>query len=151
GPNMDLARPTGPQGPALLFCPGDRPERFGKALAVADSVILDLEDAVGPERKDLAREHVVDALGRLDHDALLVRVNAVATQWHEEDLRALAPFPDVVVMLPMAESKAALETLRPHPVVALCETARGVLACSDLATAANCVGLMWGSEDLVAD
>ena len=35
-------------GPALLFCPADRPERFGKALERADAVILDLEDAVAP-------------------------------------------------------------------------------------------------------
>ena len=35
-------------GPAILFCPADRPERFGKALERADAVILDLEDAVAP-------------------------------------------------------------------------------------------------------
>ena len=41
---------TGPSalpGPALLFCPADRPDRYGKALAAADGVILDLEDGVG--------------------------------------------------------------------------------------------------------
>jgi len=43
----------------FLFVPGDRPDRFGKAAASgADAVILDLEDAVSPDRKDQAREHV---------------------------------------------------------------------------------------------
>ena len=42
-------------GPALLFCPGDRPDRFAKAAARADAVILDLEDAVAPDHKQAAR------------------------------------------------------------------------------------------------
>ena len=43
-------------GPALLFCPADRPDRFAKALERADAVILDLEDAVAPENRAAARE-----------------------------------------------------------------------------------------------
>jgi citrate lyase subunit beta/citryl-CoA lyase len=139
------------RGPALLFCPGDRPERFDKAVKLADAVILDLEDAVGPDNKPTARLNVVDALHRLDHDKVIVRVNAPSTPWHEDDMRALDALPDVVIMLPMAESPAAVEALRPHPVIALCETARGVLAAPDTAAARNCSGMMWGSEDLVAD
>lgn len=142
--------PADVRGPALLFCPGDRPERFDKALAAADSVILDLEDAVGPEHKDLARPHVVEALARLDRGSVLVRVNAPGTPWHADDLAALAPFRHVVVMLPMAASAAAVEAVL-HPVVALCETARGILNAAEIAAARNCVGVMWGSEDLVAD
>ncbi|MFI5541801.1 HpcH/HpaI aldolase/citrate lyase family protein [Nocardia sp. NPDC051900] len=141
---------TDVRGPALLFCPGNRPERFDKALAAADSVILDLEDAVGPEAKNLAREHVVEALGRLDREAVLVRINAVGTPWHADDLAALAPFRDVAVMLPMASSPAAVESIT-HPVVALCETARGILQAPAIAASRNCVGIMWGSEDLVAN
>ena len=45
-------------GPAFLFCPADRPERFAKADAAADVVILDLEDGVAPERREQARHHV---------------------------------------------------------------------------------------------
>ena len=142
--------PADVRGPALLFCPGDRPERFAKAVAAADTVILDLEDAVRPEQKDLARAHVVEALARLDRESVLVRVNAPGTPWHTDDLAALAPFRDVVVMLPMAASAAAVEAV-PQPVVALCETARGILNAPEIASAANCVGVMWGSEDLVAD
>ena len=45
-----------PPGPALLFCPADRPERYGKAAARADVVIVDLEDAVAPAERPAARE-----------------------------------------------------------------------------------------------
>lgn len=142
---------TAPRGPALLFCPGNRPERFAKAAAAADSVILDLEDAVGPDAKDTARADVLRGLAELDRTAVLVRVNAVGTPWHAADVAALAGYPELTVMLPMASSPAQVEALRPHPVVALCETARGVLAAQLIAEAENCVGLMWGSEDLLAD
>ena len=53
-----------PLGPALLFCPGDRPDRFAKAAARADAVILDLEDAVAPDRKQEARRAVAAQIGR---------------------------------------------------------------------------------------
>ncbi|MEQ3554002.1 CoA ester lyase [Pseudonocardia nematodicida] len=138
-------------GPALLFCPGDRPDRFGKALAAADSVILDLEDAVGPDAKDAARDAVVAALPGLDLARVLVRVNAPGTPWHDADVRALAPFPEVTVLLPMVAAPEDVAALAPRPVIALCETARGVLAAPSIATAENCAGLMWGSEDLLAD
>lgn len=139
------------RGPALLFCPGNRPDRFAKAAAAADTVILDLEDAVGPDDKSAARDAVAGALAELDPAAVLVRVNAPGTPWFDDDLRALAAHPDVAVMLPMAGRAADVEALAPHPVVALCETARGVLAAPEIAAAAGCAGLMWGSEDLVAD
>ena len=48
-------------GPALLFCPADRPDRYAKAAARADAVILDLEDAVAPDAKDAARRAVQEA------------------------------------------------------------------------------------------
>lgn len=139
------------RGPALLFCPGDRPERFAKAAAAADTAILDLEDAVGPDGKDAARTAVVAALPDLDPAATLVRINAPGTPWHDDDVAALAAHPDVAVMLPMAGRAADVTALAPRPVVALCETAAGVLAAPEIAAAPNCAGLMWGSEDLVAD
>ncbi|GAA1380350.1 CoA ester lyase [Pseudonocardia kongjuensis] len=139
------------RGPALLFCPGNRPDRFAKAVAAADTVILDLEDAVGPDDKAAARTAVVGALADLDPAAVLVRINAPGTPWYDDDVRALSGHPQVALMLPMAARAADVEALAPHPVVALCETARGVLAAPEIAAATGCAGLMWGSEDLVAD
>ena len=58
-------------GTTLLFCPANRPERFEKAAAAADTAILDFEDAVSPEDKDTAREFVGEALSQ-DPDRFLV-------------------------------------------------------------------------------
>ena len=54
-----------PAGPAWLFCPADRPERYTKAAAAADVVIIDLEDAVAAADKPAAREAL--AASSLDH------------------------------------------------------------------------------------
>lgn len=60
-------------GPALLFCPADRPDRYAKAAAAADTVIIDLEDAVAPADKPAARAALTTA--RLDPARTVVRVN----------------------------------------------------------------------------
>ena len=61
-------------GPALLFCPADRPERYGKAAERSDAVILDLEDAVAPGDKAAAREALL--AHPLDPSRTIVRVSA---------------------------------------------------------------------------
>ena len=137
-----------PWGPALLFCPADRPERFPKALERADAVILDLEDAVDPARRPLAREALVAS--DLDPERVIVRVNPASSTDHEVDLSALAATPYRTVMLPKAERLADLAELRAYDVISLCETAAGVLAASELAQASGVMALMWGAEDLVA-
>jgi citrate lyase subunit beta/citryl-CoA lyase len=141
-----------PWGPALLFCPADRPERYEKALERADAVILDLEDAVEPGRRPLAREALVAmAAGDvLDPNRVIVRVNPAGTADHEADLSALAATPYRTVMLPKAESVEDLRGLEGLAVIALCETAAGVLAAPALAAAPGVIALMWGAEDLVA-
>lgn len=137
-------------GPALLFCPGDRPDRFDKAAARADAVVLDLEDAVGPERKELARDAV--AASTLDPERTVVRVNAGAEQ--RADLAVLARTAYRTVMVPKCEEPAdvaaVLAALPDARVVALVETARGVVGAAGVAAADGVVALMWGAEDLVA-
>lgn len=137
-----------PWGPALLFCPADRPERYAKALERADAVILDLEDAVDPARRPEAREALVAS--ELDPERVIVRVNPAGTDDHDADLAALAATPYRVVMLPKAERTVDLDGLRDYAVIALCETAAGVLAAPSLAAAPGVIALMWGAEDLVA-
>jgi len=143
-------------GPALLFCPGDRPDRFGKAADRADGVILDLEDAVAAHAKDAARRAVVEASATLDPARTVVRVNAVGTPEHALDVAALADTRLRTVMVPKAGPEllgtlGALATTLPGVrVLALCETAAGVLAAPELARREEVVGLMWGAEDLVA-
>jgi citrate lyase subunit beta/citryl-CoA lyase len=143
----DDGRPF-PWGPALLFCPADRPERFAKALDRADAVILDLEDAVDPAARPAAREAIVAA--DLDPARVIVRVNPAGSDDHDADLSALAATPFGAVMLPKAERVSDLAGLGGYDVIALCETAAGVLAAPELARAPEVIALMWGAEDLVA-
>lgn len=135
-------------GPALLFVPGDRPERLAKARDRADAAILDLEDAVAPDAKESARAALIAA--DPDPDRLIVRVNAPATPEFARDLAALARTRVRRVMVAKAESAASLDPLEGYEVIALCETARGVVASEELAAVPSVVGLMWGAEDLVA-
>lgn len=143
-------------GPSLLFCPADRPERYQKAAARADAVILDLEDAVAPEDKKRARGAILAQVGatgevpELEPTRTIVRVNPVGTEEFEKDLHCLAHTPYRTVMLAKAEDAAQLEALGDYHVIALCETALGVLNAPAIAAAPNVVALMWGAEDLLA-
>jgi citrate lyase subunit beta/citryl-CoA lyase len=144
-------------GPALLFCPADRPDRFVKAAAVADVVILDLEDGVaGPDRAAARRN--LSAV-RLDPARTVVRLNPVGTDDHERDLAALAGTDYRTLMLAKAERPADLRRLAGHRfagrpaadlrVIALCETALGVLNAAEIAAEPATRALMWGAEDLL--
>lgn len=137
-----------PPGPALLFCPADRPERYGKAAACADLVILDLEDGVASAQRPQARRALVQTL--LDPARVAVRINATEGTDQALDLEALRQTPYRLVMLPKAETATQITALAPYQVIALCETPAGVLAAPQLASAPGTVALMWGAEDLVA-
>jgi citrate lyase subunit beta/citryl-CoA lyase len=137
-----------PVGPALLFCPADRPDRYLKAAAAADMVILDLEDGVGALERPAAREALKATL--LDPQRTIVRVNPVGTEDFALDLAALAQTPYSTVMLAKTESVDDVNALSGRSVIALCETARGVLESPNIAAGAATVALMWGAEDLIA-
>src|ERR1700741_1870952 len=94
-------------GPALLFCPADRPDRYAKALAAADAVILDLEDGVGASGKDAARGAPIATA--LDPARVIVRVNAVGTPEHPADIAALHGTAYRLVMLPKTETRGQLD------------------------------------------
>lgn len=135
-------------GPALLFCPADRPDRYAKAAAAADTVILDLEDAVAPADKVRAREAL--AASTLDPERVIVRLNAAGTSEHALDLAAVRASGYTTVMLAKAESAADVEATPGLRVLALCETARGVVHAAEIAAHPATAGLMWGAEDLIA-
>lgn len=144
-----MTEPTVLPGPALLFCPADRPDRYAKALAAADGVILDLEDAVSADNKDTARAALVAAV--LDPARVIVRVNPAGTPEHAADLAALRPTGYRRIMLAKTETGAQLAELGDDwQVVALCETARGIVNAAEIAAAPNVIALMWGAEDLIA-
>jgi citrate lyase subunit beta/citryl-CoA lyase len=135
-------------GPALLFCPADRPDRYGRAAAAADAVVLDLEDAVAPDRKVAAREALVST--PLDPATTIVRVNGATTGLLADDLAAVGRTGYRLVMLPKAESPEEVDLLGSHRVVALCESPLGVDRAGALAAHPSVDALFWGAEDLVA-
>ncbi|HWH98489.1 MAG TPA: aldolase/citrate lyase family protein, partial [Pseudolysinimonas sp.] len=135
-------------GPALLFCPGDRPDRFAKAAAAADTVIIDLEDAVAASAKGAAR--LALRASDLDPATTIVRVNSPRSGLLDADLEALADTAYRSVMLAKAETEDDLRRLDAFDVIAICETPLGVRNADALADSARVVALTWGAEDLVA-
>lgn len=135
-------------GPSILFCPADRPDRYAKALERADAVILDLEDAVAADRRAEARRALVG--NPLDPQRTIVRVNSVGTEDFAADLEALSKTSYRTIMLAKTEDAADLAKVADYAVVALCETALGIVNAPQFAAAPNVVALMWGAEDLVA-
>jgi citrate lyase subunit beta/citryl-CoA lyase len=136
---------------SLLFVPGDRPERFGKAaLAGADAVVLDLEDAVAPGRKNQARDHVHRWLTQ--GNRVVVRINAPGTPWCEDDLAAVGPWASGV-LVPKAEDPAEIEAVAAAlpagtAVLPLLETARGIVQATALCADPAVVRPVFGSVDL---
>ena len=150
---------------SIMFTPGDRPEMMRKASdAGSDVVVFDLEDAVAPDRKADAREAVRSVLSDPDFDPeaeVCVRVNPVGLGT-EADLEGILGDGDGrldSVMLPKAESAAEVERLVSHlasydavvPVLAIVESARGVLESDAIAGVDATDALIFGAEDLSAD
>jgi citrate lyase subunit beta/citryl-CoA lyase len=139
---------------SYLFVPAIRPDRVEKARrSAADEVIVDLEDGVATEDKAAARDLLAGLpAGRPVH----VRVNALGTRHHEDDLRAAAAMPSLAaVVVPKVESPddvAAVSSRLPASVavVALVETARGI-AGADAIAASAVSRIMFGSADYLAD
>ena len=142
-----------------LFVPGDRPERFEKALACgADVVVLDLEDAVLPAAKAVARDAIARFLSGTTPEVrqrLAVRVNDEASPWFEADLQMLRDNHAACVMLPKAEKPGTITRLRilcpDINVLALIETAIGVLRAEAIAAAPGVQRLVFGTIDFALD
>ncbi|MDQ0013190.1 citrate lyase subunit beta/citryl-CoA lyase [Variovorax boronicumulans] len=156
-PPLALAR-------TFLFVPADRPERHARALAAGTGgVIVDLEDAVAPERKASAREGLAASFAALpdaDRQRLLVRINAGGTPWHDDDCKAVAALVAqgliAGVVLPKAERADDLrrlaEAVGPKGLlVPLIESAAGLAAVDELAAAAQVLRLAFGNLDFQAD
>jgi citrate lyase subunit beta/citryl-CoA lyase len=132
-----------------LFVPGNRPERFAKAVASgADAVIIDLEDAVPAAERLTARANAAAWLS--PHHPVYIRVNAANTEWFHDDI-ALATHPGVAgIVLPKAERFEDFAAINAN-VLAIIETACGFWNAFDLARAPNVQRLMFGSIDFQVD
>jgi citrate lyase subunit beta/citryl-CoA lyase len=138
----------------LLFVPGDRPDRFEKAAGAADLAILDLEDAVAPDRKHVARAAVAQALASGARYA--VRVNAVGTDAFAEDIAALegAAAPAAVLIAKtasFADVEAVQMRLPNSTLYALIESITGIVELDAIAAVDGLGGLALGAYDLCAE
>ncbi|WP_162914042.1 HpcH/HpaI aldolase/citrate lyase family protein [Taklimakanibacter lacteus] len=140
---------------APLFVPADRPDRFAKAAeSGADAIIVDLEDAVPPARKDEARGNL-GILQSLPVPAF-VRVNAEGTLWHEDDLAALVRLNIGMVCVPKVESAGHLDALLSRlgagaRLLAQIETAAGVSQVQAIAGHRAVTQLAFGPADFFLD
>jgi citrate lyase subunit beta/citryl-CoA lyase len=138
---------------SVLFLPASNPRAIAKAREVRpDLVVLDLEDAVKSDDKKVAREAAVEATSSDWPMMVAIRVNGVGTEWHSLDLDAVARSKANFVVVPRAASEHLIHDLAEtvnKPVLAMIETAAGVLAASKIAT--RSAGLIAGTNDLRAD
>lgn len=138
---------------SVLFVPGNRADRFDKALAAgASAVIIDLEDAVAPADKPAARE-ALRAWLQPQH-RVIVRINSVDTPWFADDL-SLAGAPGVAaVMVPKAEradTLAAVNAAGARALLPLVESGAGLAGLAALAGVPGVQRLAFGSIDLQVD
>ena len=154
---------------SVLYMPGSNPRALEKARTLpADSLILDLEDAVSMEEKDLAREQVCAAVKSraYGHRELVIRVNAPQTPWGEADLRAAIEARPDAILMPKVSSPAVLESIANHlealdapediAVWAMIETPAAILNIGEIARArrdrrSRLTCFVLGTNDLAKD
>ena len=144
---------------AFLFVPGTRPERFTKALdSGADSVIIDLEDAVAAEDKQTARNAIRTAWPTFNTEQkkrLIIRSNSPGSQFYAADLILAQELDLPCLLIPKSESldqiNGAAQILPNTAIIPMIETAIGLDRINDIATAEQVLRLALGNLDLQAD
>lgn len=149
---------------SVLYIPASKERALAKAAEVpADAIIFDLEDAVAPDEKAGARATLSRALAEtgFGRRALLIRINALGTDWGEGDLAALAGTRPEAILLPKVDGPAQIEALarrldaRPETaetrIWAMIETCAGVLNAAAIARAPRMAGFVMGTNDLVKE
>ncbi|HJS62394.1 MAG TPA: CoA ester lyase [Pseudolabrys sp.] len=154
---------------SVLYMPGSNARALDKAKTLpADGVILDLEDSVAPEAKEAARQRVVDAVkvGGFGTREVFIRVNAVDTPWHADDLSAAANAAPDIILVPKVSSPDTLEligrrmldmgTNHKTRVWAMIETPLAIFNILEIAAAARdsetrLAGFVMGTNDLAKD
>lgn len=145
---------------SVLYMPGSNARALEKARTLdADAVILDLEDAVAPDQKALARENVCAAVRQgFGMREVVVRVNALNSPWGRDDLAAVVDANPDAVLIPKAESAAEIQAVdteiaaAPIALWAMIETPRGVLRADAIAGAGGRLNtLVMGTNDLIKE
>ena len=152
---------------SLLYMPGSNPRALDKARSLpADGLILDMEDSVAPDAKQLAREQIGAALaqGGYGHRELIVRINALSTEWGAQDIQAISRFPvapdavlipkidtaqDVVAAITAFESAGCPDSVA---MWIMAETPLCILNIAEVAAAhPRLKGMVMGTSDLSKD
>ena len=146
---------------SYLYVPGNDARRIEKAFASeADAVILDLEDAIAPSRKEDARKTVADMLRSKQEKPVFVRINAPGSALAEEDIEAVVGLSLSGLRLPKAESPEAVRRVAERlenlgceaSIQCLIESALGLELAFEIARAhEKVVGMSLGEADLAAD
>ncbi len=150
---------------SILYMPGSNARALDKARSLAaDGLILDLEDAVAPDAKETARRQVCEAVleGGYGMRELLIRVNGLATPWGYADVVAACKTNADAILLPKVESADMIRGVEAimdangapddMAIWAMMETARGMLAAQEIATASHrLAGFVMGTSDLAKE
>jgi citrate lyase subunit beta / citryl-CoA lyase len=150
---------------SVLYMPSSNERALEKAKAIAaDAIIFDLEDAVAPDAKELAREAAAAAVQSGEYGAreLIIRVNGIGTEWHDEDIVAAAKAGPDVVLVPKVNSAAEVQQLvaaleaagapEKTSLWAMVETPIGMLNALSIAQASpRLTGFVMGTNDLVKE
>lgn len=150
---------------SVLYMPGSNARALEKGRGLpADALILDLEDAVAPDAKTLARNQIAAAVSEGGYGAreVIVRVNDLDTPWGNEDVAAIASCGADAILLPKVESAAMVHELEalmvasgaPDGMAIMCmmETPLGMLRADEISMASKRLScLVMGTSDLVKD
>jgi citrate lyase subunit beta/citryl-CoA lyase len=152
---------------SLLYMPGSNPRALDKARSLpADCLILDMEDAVAPESKQLAREQITGALeqGGYGHRELMVRINALSTEWGLDDINAICgagTAPDAVLIPKISTAADVVEAISAFEAAGcpdtvdmwiMAETPLCILNIAEIASAhPRLKGMVMGTSDLSKD
>jgi len=144
---------------SVLYIPGSKERALEKARTLpTDAIIFDLEDAVAPEAKPQARQVLAAALadGGYGKRARIVRINALTTEWGNEDVRVLRDAGADIFLLPKvnhpSDVDALADMLGPRtPIWVMMETPVSVFNAREIAAHAQVTGLVTGTNDLTKD
>ncbi len=143
---------------SVLYIPGSNERALQKAGTLpVDAIILDLEDAITPDRKTAARELIANALisGGYGDRTTIVRINGLDTEWGRDDAAAIADTGADAILLPKVGCAADLDALanlvEDIDFWAMIETPAGVLNANEMAAHSRLKGFVLGTNDLAKD
>ena len=144
---------------SVLYIPGSKERALEKARTLpCDAIIFDLEDAVAPDAKPVARETLAQALrdGGYGKRAKIVRINALTTKWGLDDVRILRDAGADAILLPKVNTRSDVDNLADMldpatPIWTMMETPVSVFNARDIASHGRVTGLVTGTNDLTKD